>query len=281
MVSDNRHKIRCIISSLLSFLICLLSFFLVFLVIFRFTILNEKFMIKVMDKSNFYYQVKDEAVNNMALYSGTSGFDKEFFDGIIDIDMIKKDAKSIVHSIYSNEYSDIDVSDFKNMLYNKFIGEAYKMNGEVTDQTRESLEYFAETCTESYLDTIEIPFYKQVSSMINLFTKPINIAIVLLSIAILFIALFIFLISKWRSIRYYIYALEGLILFSAIIPSIYFISGKVQKISITNKALKNFIVEFMDMAFYQFVYASVIFIIFTIILMIFYSKISNKKYNKD
>lgn len=281
MVLDNRYKIKCVISSLLSFLVCLLSFFLVFAVIFRITILNEKFMIKAMDKSNFYYQVKDEAEDKMALFSGTSGFDKEFFDGIIDIDMIKEDANSIVHSIYSNEYSDINVSDFKNMLYNKFIDEANNRNKEITDQTRESLEYFAETCVENYLDVIKIPFYRQISSVINLFTKPIDIAIFVLSIAILFIGLFIFLISKWRSIRYYIYALEGLILFSIIIPSIYFISGKVQKISIANKALKNFIIKFMDMTFYQFIYASVIFLIFTIILMIFYSKLSNKKDNKS
>lgn len=281
MVSDNRYKIKCVISSLLSFLVCLLSFFLVFAVIFRITILNEKFMIKAMDKSNFYYQVKDEAEDKMALFSGTSGFDKEFFDGIIDIDMIKEDANSIVHSIYSNEYSDINVSDFKNMLYNNFIEEANNRNEEITDQTRESLEYFAETCVGNYLDVIKIPFYRQISSVINLFTKPIDIAIFVLSIAILFIGLFIFLISKWRSIRYYIYALEGLILFSIIIPSIYFISGKVQKISIANKALKNFIIKFMDMTFYQFIYASVIFLIFTIILMIFYSKLSNKKDNKS
>ena len=276
MNSKSRYKMRCVISSIFSFLMCLLSFFLIFLIIMKITVLNENFMIKAMDKSNFYYQVKNDSEEQMALYEGASGFNRELFSDIIDIKMIEADAKFIVHSIYSNTNADIDVSELKETLYNEFVEEANRRNIKVTDEINESLKYFAQTCVEEYLNVISIPFNNQLSLLINSFIKPVNIAIIVLSISILFIAIFIFLISKWKSLRYYIYALEGEFLFAIIIPAIYFISGKINNILIINQALRNFVIFYSNMIFYQFIFASLIILFLIIVLMVMYSKLSNK-----
>ena len=276
MDSKSRDRMKCVISSILSFLVCLLSFFLIFLIIARITLLNENFIIKAMGKSNFYYQVKNEAEEQMALYEGSSGFSRDFFNDIIDMKMIEVDTRFIVHSIYSNNNANPDVSEFKNTLYNEFVEEANRKGIKVTDETRESLEYFAQTCVDIYLNIIKIPFSNQLSLLINSFIKPVNMAIIVLVVSVLFIGVFIFLIFRWRSLRYYIYALEGELLFTIIVPAIYFISDSINNIPIINQALRNFAIFYSNMVFYQFIYASIIILLLTVVLMVIYKKISDK-----
>lgn len=276
MNSKGKYRIKCIISSILSFLICLLSFFLIFLVIAKITILNENFMVKTMNKSNFYYQVKNELAEQMAVYEGTSGFNNNFFNNAIDINMVEKDAKIIVHNIYSNNNEIIDVSEFKKVLYDKFMEEANTREDNITNETQKSLEYFAQTCAETYLNIIKVPFSNQVSLLINSFVKPVNIAILALSGSILFIALFMFLISKSNSVRYFIYALESEFLFAIIIPTVYFISGKINNIPIINQALRNFAIFYVNRILYHFIYIAIIILLLIIILLIIYGKTLKK-----
>ncbi len=88
--------IKYILSIILA--ICLIVFILINLV--TSTILEQKYILKQLDKNNYYDRILELTNSNFEKYIYQSGLDEEVLVGIVSKEKIEKDTKIIVENIY-------------------------------------------------------------------------------------------------------------------------------------------------------------------------------------
>lgn len=180
-------KINLILNYLIIFVTSIMLLLLVCLALIKTTILKPNYIIKSMDKINYYQKLHDNIKKEMSYYTNQSGFEDDILDNTFTLDEVKKDVTKYIKNIYLGKNTNIDTSKFEERLNKKIDDFIEEENFTITN--RKELEDFVKEMAKIYKSKITITTYlAKVSSLINKLNKIINI--VLITDLVLLILLF-------------------------------------------------------------------------------------------
>ena len=242
-------KLKIIFDYTFLFIESILLFLLTLLLVLNFTILKSDYVIKKMNKSNYYSILEESIKTEMLYYTGQSGFNDDILDGTFTTDEIKEESISYVKNLYNGKKTVIDTSKFEERLNKKIDDYLEVKNFEIIN--KEEINKFTTEMAKIYskrikiidkLDNLAVKFNKIIDMSnkaliiltISLFIvfmihmillKKIKIGIVLYTTSLLIIVLNIYI--RWRIDLYHLHIYNEL-LSNIIIDNI----GSILKITI-------------------------------------------------
>ena len=176
---------------LLELLLTISIFITIIILVFKFTILDKKYLINVLDKNNYYHELYIDINNDFDNYITSSGFDNTITKNLFT----EKDLKKIIHKNAENYYNGknikIDTTLLKEKLDNNINDYLKKININITDE--DALNRFKEEIVNIYINKIII--HKEIIKTSSIFYK-INSILNILLVSLIILNIILFIIIK-------------------------------------------------------------------------------------
>ena len=187
------NKINYVLYYLCEFIISLLIFALVFLFICDRTLLNPNYIIKELDRHDYYEYLDKEIRNEMDNYVVQAGLDSSVLDNIYSKKVIEETMNNYIIDFYKNNDLEIDSSSVKENL--KINIDNYLDNKNIQAADSDSLEKFVKQMTDIYEDSFSISniidkMSSKIGKLSNIITTLIYISIFSLLIVVAFLKLY-------------------------------------------------------------------------------------------
>ena len=269
-------KIRTILYCVLSFVLSFVLFFLSLSTVFQFTLLNSEFIYGSMNSTSYFLDKRDEVTKSLINLGNASGFDKEFFDGLVDELMVNEDTHSYLKAYYSGEKQHLDTTNFKRVL-NDAIDE-YVEEKHIENINRKNIDYFVSKAALIYRDTLEIPLYAELYVYIKSIVKIMPYVLIGLVVFAVIICLVFVLTNKWkhRVLKFICYATSGAFLSVALIPTVILLSGKIKQINLTSRALYDLFVLIGNELCITLLVCALLFLVVSVVLYFSHTKMRKK-----
>lgn len=242
----SRRRERQAASFTLSFCVCILITVIMGLWVIQMTCFRESFLHSQITKSKYAQNVTDEVKDQFISYGMASGFDAEFFTNIVSAGMVENDIQQNVTALYQdNGNTWTNKNKMNTWFYQELLKQAKVQKCKVTPKIKNNLQYLAETCTEDYMDKVKIPLAASMADIIKNYSKKMPVLLGISGLILIFCIIMLRRIHSFHGIiRNMIYAVSGSILFLTVPFAALKISGKIERIGITNKALYFFIQQY-------------------------------------
>lgn len=256
-------KVRAFVFAVVAFFLACILFLLSACITLRLTFFSNDYMKQVMAEHEYYNQVKDELKTKLTSLSHASGLNEEFVDNFVDKLDLNQEINDYVDGYYNGNSTLIDTISFKQKFRAAIDNYVEEHNVEKSKVSESSVEYLMNEATEIYQNEISIPFFSVAANYINKLSTPLNIVMFGLAVAALVLCVIIYFTSsfKHRAFRYFSYAFGGAAISCAVIPSVVYISGFIEKINISTRSLYNLFVNYFNGAFAYFWFFAAAFLI--------------------
>lgn len=233
------------VSILISFLISFFLFLFACVLIVQCTLLNPDYMRKQLSESHYYENSLAEVENEFSSYASASGFDQKLLDSALDISDLQLSVNESLNRIYGEESEHDGTADFRSKMNQILTRNAESRGVALTEDSKKSLQLLAQTCSETYLQDISLPYTKELAEGIGKIKAGLRIPSLLLPVLAAVLVGILFRINRWRhrALRACIYAVSGTILMLAIFPAYLLLSGQIGQVSILSKSLYALIVS--------------------------------------
>lgn len=260
MNSKVRHIIYGIISFVLSFVLFLLSF----AIVFQSTILNPSYIMDNMNTSNYFVDKRDEIKESLVDLGYASGLDEKFFENVVDEVTIHDNIQAYLNSFYAGEEAKIDTTAFKQKFNSELDSYISKNNLKVANG--ESREYLINQAANIYAAALRMPLFTTLSAYIIALKNMMPLIIGGLVVLVAILCVIIIFTNRWkhRAVRYICYSTSAAFLTVGIIPAVLLSTGYMSKINIDSRAFYNLFVQSMNNILVAIAICSVIFFIVSI-----------------
>lgn len=278
MTQSSKSKIKKIITIVFSFFLSFLLFLLSITAIIQYTLLNPDYMRDKLNKSHYYENAMTEVEDQFSAYGSASGFSKQFFQTVLDINNVQLNVNQSLSSLYGVSNSSADTSSFEDKLTKQLENNARNRGLKITPDAQKGIRLLVETCASTYLQYISIPYAKEIAPALQKLKKPIALLqFISLCFIILFTA-FVYLLNRYRhrAIRAYIYSISGTTLMLFVFPVVLLVSGKVNQIALMSKSLYLFAVSYMNGIAWSFLLVALLFALILLLLIFFYHRLKEK-----
>lgn len=192
------NRLKIVFGYLFGFITSIVLVILAILLIFKFTVSEKKYLLKILAENNYYEKVDNEIKEEMSLYILSSGFTDEIYQDVYLYDDLVSDINKYIDSIYIGEVVKLDTSSIKSKI-TKNIEEFFKKTNETYKES--DLESFVDGLVNVYSDEVLLyHFPDDVIKYIPKITKMIDTGIIVSSI-LLVILLVILIVIRYS---YYI-----------------------------------------------------------------------------
>ena len=141
-----------IITFIVSFVLLISIITVISLITAKKTILNKDFVIKQMEKNNYYEEVQKNIQSGFEGYIQQSGLEEDVITELYTLEEVKDDIGIMLENIYGNEKKDIDIEKVKTRLNDKIY--ASLANVSLTSTEKKSIESFINIIGNIYKDEI-------------------------------------------------------------------------------------------------------------------------------
>lgn len=260
MNSKVRHIIYGIISFVLSFVLFLLSF----AIVFQSTILNPSYIMDNMNTSNYFVDKRDEIKESLVDLGYASGLDEKFFENVVDEVTIHDNTQAYLNSFYAGEEAKIDTTAFKQKFNSELDSYISKNNLKVANDG--SREYLINQAANIYAAALRIPLFATLSVYLIALKNMMPLIIGGLAVLVAILCVIIIFTNSWkhRAVRYICYSTSAAFLTVGIIPAVLLSTGYMSKINIDSRAFYNLFVQSMNNILIALAVCSVIFFIVSI-----------------
>ena len=260
MNSKVRHIIYGIISFVLSFVLFLLSF----AIVFQSTILNPSYIMDNMNTSNYFVDKRDEIKESLVDLGYASGLDEKFFENVVDEVTIHDNTQAYLNSFYAGEEAKIDTTAFKQKFNSELDSYISKNNLKVANDG--SREYLINQAANIYAAALRIPLFATLSVYLIALKNMMPLIVGGLAVFVAIICVIIIFTNRWkhRAVRYICYSTSAAFLTVGIIPAVLLSTGYMSKINIDSRAFYNLFVQSMNNILIALSICSVIFFIISV-----------------
>ena len=160
------NKFKMVLGYLLGFIVSVLLVVSTVLILFRLTIFNKVYVLKVLDNVNYYGKVYEDINKDFSNSLRSSGLDDSVIDGIYSSSDAERDIRGFIGSIYSGSNYDVNVSLVKDKLNNNV--DNYLKNKDLKIE-KKLLDKYIDGIVSIYEDQIKC--YGYLDGFINKFVK--------------------------------------------------------------------------------------------------------------
>lgn len=260
MNSKVRHIIYGIISFVLSFVLFLLSF----AIVFQSTILNPSYIMDNMNTSNYFVDKRDEIKESLVDLGYASGLDEKFFENVVDEVTIHDNTQAYLNSFYAGEEAKIDTTAFKQKFNSELDSYISKNNLKVANDG--SREYLINQAANIYAAALRIPLFATLSVYLIALKNMMPLIVGGLAVLVAILCVIIIFTNRWkhRAVRYICYSTSAAFLTVGIIPAVLLSTGYMSKINIDSRAFYNLFVLGMNNILIAVAICSAIFFIISV-----------------
>lgn len=202
-------------------LVSLIVFLIIILFVSSQTVLNPNYIIKELDKHDYYEYLEKSIRNEMDNYVVQSGLSSSVLDGIYDKKLIVDTANNYVRSFYNNKSLEVDSSKVKDNLELNIDKYLKEKNVEASDM--ESLDKFVIQMTDIFEESFSISnIVDKISPRIVKLIKYINILLYVSLFCLVMLVIILKIIFKKNILSIPLFTSSLLSLFM-----IYYISFKI------------------------------------------------------
>ena len=182
-----KYIIKPIISNILLFIETTLLFLILSLSILKITMFNQNYVIKKLNKTNYYETTYNKIKDTMAYISEKSGFSSSIIEDTFTIDDVKNDVIKFVKSLYKGEPVELNIDNLKEKVNNNL--EEYILEKDL-NTTNEEKKLYLNKITATYKNEIRLmKEYNTFSKSLNKYNKLISpfILLFIIDLAVLVI----------------------------------------------------------------------------------------------
>ena len=195
-----RYMQRLIISNILLIIEAILLFAITILFVFKITILNEKYIINNLTKTNYYDNLYEETKDSISYIAKKSGIKPRLVENVFTLNDIKSDTNKFVNSFLQGQKAEINTELLKENI-NRNIEEYEEDTNTPIDNNLKN--EFVNKIVSTYKNEVSLlNIFSKESSSINNLTKLFK---ALLLIFVLDLAVLVFINYKiFRKMEYHI-----------------------------------------------------------------------------
>lgn len=143
-----------IIKHLINFVLTITIFTFTIILIFKTTVLNEKYVLKTLENNYYYDEIYKNVVANFESNLIQSGIDESITNDLISKEKVERDVKNVIIGIYNNEEIVIDSTPLIETLNNK-IDDIFKgYHRTPNKEEQENIKRLENAIKEVYEDEI-------------------------------------------------------------------------------------------------------------------------------
>lgn len=279
MGHKSRSKVKSVIYTLLAFIMSVLMFLLSFAITLQVTILSPDFLLDNMNSTNYFVEKHQEIVQKLTDLGNAGGLDKSFFDDLLNPVEIYDDTEIYLEEYYLGKSTVVDTTEFRQNFNNAL--DKYIEENNIQNVDSESREYLVKNASGIYRSSVEVPFFSSASTYILALAKIMPFVIAGLCVMIAAIVLIIVFTNSWRhrALKYICYATSGATLTVGVIPAFVFMSGKIQQINISSRALYTVFVQCANSVMISLLLVAAVLLIISLTLFFTHMNIRKKLIN--
>ncbi len=266
----------------ISYILCFITAIVMIIAIFTGiainTFLNKEYILKSIEKNNYYNKLAKTIQDEISKYSMQSGINEEIFENICTEEQVKKDFNKVISNVYENKKEEIDTSSLKSELEEKIqnyldenkIPLSKEQNQNVQDLINLIGETYEQGITHSiYLETVQ----KVISKALAITQYQIYIYIILAVLIILQV-----LIDRNKMVfRHIGISLLTVGMFIVILLCIFKLNIKLENIVILNNDFSNIIISIAKTIINKILLIGVLNIIISIVMIGIIEKEQNSR----
>lgn len=263
---------RGVISALLSFLMSFFISVLGLLVVLQATVMSQNYLKKQIEDSGYAAYSLEEIKDSFVSYGLASGFEEEFCASLVTEERVKSDILREVSVLYAAEDSGYDEKAFEEELYQKLVQNALDRNIAIDEENEAAVRMLAEEYIKVYSGHIEFPVADQITEMLQKARQPLLFVGGAALVLIIFTTVFLSLLyrRKYKFVAYCTYALGGSFLLLGLPGLIILLSGRIERLGVTNQALYFLLQEFLGGIVSSMLIAAVVILLLAVLLFSIY-----------
>ena len=119
------------------------------------TVLKQSYVIKQLEKNNYYSKIREQVISDFENYIYQSGLDENVLESIVTEDRIKEDTNKIISNIFSGINEEVNIEEIESQISNNFK-EAVKStyNRNLTPTEEKAVETLVGKLSNEYATTI-------------------------------------------------------------------------------------------------------------------------------
>ncbi len=234
-----------IASYIITFLFIVLLMVSILLTVLSQTILKEKYMLKVLEKNNYYAETYQDILETFKNNTIQSGLEDTVLDGIMTEEQVEAEVKSLVAYIYNGTEMKIDTEGVKTRLQQNIDAVVAQNNKKVTEEEKGAIATYVNTIGKIYGDGIAFAqgYISEIHNVIEKVQGIMQTAKIVAYIITIVVAMVLFVINKKESLKYLSIACISTGLLCIIIKIVEVSTMKVQNILILTKAFSNVLIH--------------------------------------
>ena len=234
------------------------------------TILNEKFVLGLLEKNDYYAQVYSQILEAFKDNTVQSGLEESILDGIMTEEQVKNDTKSFLDYLYNGTELTIDTEGVKTRLQEKINEVIRENNKRVNSDEQTAINTYINTIGSIYENGITFmkKYVSQVQNAITKIQEMLQKVTIVVYVATIVIILIIFIINKREGFKYLAvssFSAGGLCIALKIVENS---TMRVQNILIFSKAFSVVLINAIESIMLSFVIASIVFCVLGLLFSI-------------
>ena len=265
-------RLKLISKYIMQYIFTIMFFGLISLIIVRFTIFNENFILRELDKNNYYNELYSMVYEEMSNYVIQSGLDEEIINDIYTEEMLVNDTNSLINYIYNGESKSYDTKVIENNLRENV--EDYLLKHDIKNDDKDAINKFIKQIVNVYENKIDISDkLNEASGIFQLGKKILNIGTILLFIIVSILYLVMHFYYKDESQQVVLFTSGILIIFGYF----YVVNNfDINNIIIFNEVVSNVIIGMIYNILNKFLFIAGLLFILGIIIKIMNIKMVEK-----
>ena len=162
-----------IISYFLAILLAVFLIATIFILITSNTVLNENFILKLLDENHYYELLSTSIKSGIEEYIQQSGLDNDVFENIYTEENLKQDVKTIITNTYNNTETEINANVVKDNLRRNIDNYLNENNVTLSRQEQKNIDDFVEEVGEVYEKEISQPVYLDTAQKVIIRAKKV------------------------------------------------------------------------------------------------------------
>lgn len=210
--------VKRIISYCLTFFVMLLALVIALAGVVRYTILDQKYVLSVLEENNYYESTEKRINEAFENYILQSGLEPSILNGLVTLDEVKLDVQNVISAIYTNSKYEIHSENIKNELNSRINVVLEENHKKPNAEEKQAIEKFVTSIVDAYETEIAY-FSDMIQEVGKAFYKMINfVELAIVGVAIAEVILIVILgeINRKETTSYVGVALmaAGILLFA-------------------------------------------------------------------
>lgn len=166
-------KVKLFFKYFFEFIMGIVITLLALLLVFKFTILNESYLLDKIEENNYYEKLSSTIKEEMSYYVVQTGLSEEVLDNVFTKEMLEKDVKSVINSFYTNKKFVVNTEMVRKNIETN-INNYLQNNNKVVSDTS-SLNQFIDQVVDIYKTSLDFainleeisPYVYKINNILN------------------------------------------------------------------------------------------------------------------